>query len=453
MDKLIYESGIKIPYLYYKNNLWCQNLVHKLKRKVKDYTTGIEIEMKFYITDDKKQEILVPRFCSCDSNVKLIDQTTAGSDINIIDNITLRSSKQQEAFDWFSLNDNGILCMKPGEGKTVVSIKAISYYKKKTIILLHKDSLAEQWKKRIIQFTNFEEKDISRLTTATYKKDLNKPIIISTVQTICSMYNKFDNLLEIFKKANIGIMIADEVHGIIGPEQFSVASIQIPAKRCYGLSATPYRMNNKDIMFLHLGNIYNPVSIDKNTMEPKIVVLKIKAGVMSKSNLVKWIYYSNKFSKERYLKQLIKAKPYKAIVKGLVQQIDKSGRRMLFISDRIAILDWASEAVKNQNDVGFFIPRSGKERKNHLKRKMVYSTYGSSRDGLDEPELSCLVMSTPTSNIEQCIGRVLRTAPNKKEPIVYDIVDMECEEMVNRYEYRKRFYEQKKWKIDEKEII
>jgi superfamily II DNA or RNA helicase len=458
---LVRDSGIRVPYSFYQQNKSClEPIITRLRRKVEDYSTKEKIEMKFYIANNKKQEILLPRFCELPFHITFDDQRVIGSDIEIESNIIPRNEKQVEAINFLSNNDKGILCLNPGTGKTVIAIEMICKYKKKTIILLHKDSLAQQWVERIVQFTNLKEDDIGRLKTASYEKDLNHPIIISTVQTVCSMYDKYDDLTKIFKDANIGIMIADEVHAIIGPEQFSLASLHIPAKRTFGLSATPYRIANKDIMLLHMGQIYIPLEKVQDTMIPKITVLKFDHGVMSNPKTTKYIRWNSKtnepsdeeFSKERYLQQLSKSQKFNNIINEVVKKVEKSPRRLLFLSDRINILDNAAKAVDNKDYVGFFLPRSGKNRDAAKFKKLIFSTYGSARDGFDEPELSCLIMSTPTANIEQCVGRVVRTHPGKPEPVIIDLVDISCNEMISRYEYRKKFYDSKNWKVEEKEV-
>jgi len=115
-------------------------------------------------------------------------------------------------------------------------------------------------------------------------------------------------------------------------------------------------------------------------------------------------------------------------------------------------LDIASEVCKDKSEVGFFIPRSGKNRDEHLTRRLVFSTYGSSRDGTDKKEIDCLVLATPVSNIEQATGRAVRSSPGKDQPVIIDLVDMEDDSLMGRYHYRLGFYNRKNWNVEEKEI-
>jgi hypothetical protein len=197
-------------------------------------------------------------------------------------------------------------------------------------------------------------------------------------------------------------------------------------------------------------------------MIPKIVLIKFDHGVMkTKGN---WIFrdtsyernkngrnHKPKFDNTRYLKQLTLSKIYKEKIRLIVNQISKSDRNMLFIADRIKILDEAAKGCSNKNEVGFFIPRSGKKQKfDHLQRKMVFSTYGSSRDGTDKVSLDCLVMATISSNLEQAIGRVIRYADNKQQPVVMDFVDIGDERFIKKAKYRIAYYQSKGWPIEEK---
>ena len=46
----------------------------------------------------------------------------------------------------------GLLEIQCGEGKTVMALKIISELKKKTLVIVHKEFLLQQWKERINQF-------------------------------------------------------------------------------------------------------------------------------------------------------------------------------------------------------------------------------------------------------------------------------------------------------------
>jgi hypothetical protein len=159
-----------------------------------------------------------------------------------------------------------------------------------------------------------------------------------------------------------------------------------------------------------------------------------------------------RFDISRYMAMLTSKRndAYIPIMKKIVRQVYETGRITLLISDRIKVLDMLSGAISNKNDIGFFIPRSAEKRDSDLLKPFVFSTPGSSRDGTDRKEFDCLIMANRISNIEQAIGRICRSKPNKKEPVVFDVVDTGCDELRQSAEKRKQFYISKGWKVEEK---
>ena len=57
------------------------------------------------------------------------------------------------------------------------------------------------------------------------------------------------------------------------------------------------------------------------------------------------------------------------------------------------------------------------------KTDVILGTYQASGEGFDVPELDTLILSTPKSDIQQAVGRILRQK-NNNIPIVVDIVDL-----------------------------
>ena len=63
-------------------------------------------------------------------------------------------------------------------------------------------------------------------------------------------------------------------------------------------------------------------------------------------------------------------------------------------------------------------------------------------EGLDLPGLDTLVLTTPTKSmgrIQQRIGRIMRRAENKKEPLVVDLVDR-SKPLYYMHKKRSKFY-------------
>ena len=457
------SSSIEIPGSV-RNAFWVSHVLNSLTRTQKSYNDPDVTEtLTFY--EVKNDKIKIPRLYDLTNyGVELNYQKTEGEDIVINNVFNPRNELQVEGVKYFCENDSGILKLNPGEGKTIISIMAICKLKKKSIIFVHKDSLVSQWKERFLQASDIKEEDIGILDTSKYLDVIRKPIVIGTVQTMNSMIKKYSTLEEDFRNANFGIGIWDECHTTGGAPLFSKSIYYIPCKKCFGLSATPSRSDhNDDIIGMHLGKVVEPEG-KSDTLKPRVVMTYFDFLVMSTFR-----YYINygfpdkegnrqtyaQFDKNRYLSMLTskKQKRYIKTVHKIIDIIYKKGRNILVLCDRIKIID-ALAAGFPQEDVGFFLPRTGKDRDSHLHRKIVFSTPGSARDGTDNPELDCLILATPLGNLDQAIGRVTRMKSGKSQPIVIDIVDSGCEEMLKWGNYRKRQYEQKKqesgWMLEEK---
>lgn len=457
------SSSIEIPESD-RNTFWVSQILNQLTRTQKRYDNPDVIDtLVFY--ENRNGIIKIPRlFKINNSDIQYDTCVTDGEKININFTATLRNDLQKQAVKYMCTHDDGILKLNPGEGKTVISIASICEMKKKAIIFVHKDSLVTQWKERFLQFSDIKEEDIGILETSKYQDIIKKPIVLGTVQTMGNMIKKYPMLLEDFYKANFGIGIWDECHTTGGAQLFSRSIYYIPAKRCYGLSATPGRSDhNDDIIGMHLGKIYEPVGTS-DTLKPRIVMTYFNTGVMDKFSYFINYGFPDKngerqkfplFDKNRYM-TMLNSKKLPTYVRTLHKIIDvlyKKDRNILVLVERLKLIDSISKGFP-EKDVGYFLPRTGKERDNQLKRKLVFSTPGSARDGTDNPTLDCLVLATPVGNLDQAIGRVCRKKDGKATPIVIDIVDTGCKDMLKRAEYRKSYYLDKVknngWTFEEK---
>ena len=80
-------------------------------------------------------------------------------------------------------------------------------------------------------------------------------------------------------------------------------------------------------------------------------------------------------------------------------------------------------------------------------RDLLLATYQMASEGLDIPELDTLFLVTPRGDVEQAVGRILREAENKKEPMVIDIVDPQIPICVGLYRKRMSQYKETGSKI------
>jgi len=451
---LIRSSGLLIPLNEFRFHPSCIHVKGHLTRTFKDYNSEEStITFRFYIQSDKY--LVVPRFFPFQNYFSqffhITDKREDGKDVNIRYSIKPKDDFQEECLSWFSRNSRGILHAGTGSGKTIMAIKTICDKGKKAIIFVHKVSLVKQWYERFESFTDVVSKNnISILKSESYEKDLLKDIIITTNQTFLSLVKrKRYDFLKVLRNSGIGTLFGDEVHTTVGAPSFSLCSLYVSAKNTFGLTATPYRYDGcHDVIKYHLGEIYKP-TLQPSTMKPKIMVIFFDHRV-AYGKTEYYIYWQGKFSRSRYLNMMYKSDAYINLCLTLIRRAVNNNRYMLFLHDRIRTLEKLIDMAEiNEENVGRFY-RSAPL--NETEKPFIFATPGKCRDGIDIPPCDLLIMGNSIGNAEQAIGRIVREMKGKEQPIVIDLVDTGCEDMLNRYSSRRNLYDRESWEVEEYEF-
>jgi hypothetical protein len=130
-------------------------------------------------------------------------------------------------------------------------------------------------------------------------------------------------------------------------------------------------------------------------------------------------------------------------MRGLLSRL-KDERDLICIVERIKLIDELFNETSSSSKSKF----CGSASLDALNFKTTFATPGKCRDGIDAPQKDCVIMTSPISNIEQLTGRIIRSKPGKKTPIIIDMVDYGCWEIRGSFNSRKKFYDQKKWPIN-----
>lgn len=421
--------------IFLKNNCPFLNIVkNNLTRRVKLWD-DTEVDMKFYYEFENK-DILIPRFYPINNDV--IEDSCLGKDIEIElkENVEPINERQEKSIDYFLNNYNGVLQLDPGSGKTFCAIYTIAKYKKKAIIFSHKDKLLNQWKHEFLNFTKLEENDIGKLTSKNYKKILNKKIVLCTTQLMASLIKRnVKEFIDLYNKSEFGISFFDEAHVTAGPEAFSLASLFTNTRKVFGLSATPSRNLNNDIIEMHLGKIIKFKAFEGELLKPKINIIKWDYKINKKAQ--RYINYGGKFCLAKYYNQFPKSDVFNDVVVPIIKKSYESGRTILVVGNIIKhILDVAKRCSFPKEDVGIFI--AGADKNDILnysdindlelafkEKRVIFSTWQMARDGNNRKSLDTLICLSPCNNIIQGYGRILRHLDEKKQPIVFDFVDID----------------------------
>ena len=365
-----------------------------------------------------------------------------GDDINLVFNGTLRDY-QEPVVNKFVKHcqdakyGGGLLELYCAWGKTSASLYIITQLKKKTMVIVHKEFLMNQWIERIQQFLPGAR--IGKIQGPIIDID-DKDIVIAMLQSL-SMKEYPASVFESF-----GFTIIDEVHHI-SSEVFSNALFKIVSKYMLGLSAT---MNRKDgttpVFKMFLGDV---IYKSKRDNDRAVLVRAIEYKVDDDDfNEVKLDFRG----KPQYSTMISKLCEYNRrsefILSVLCDMLkEESNKQVMILAHNKNLLKYLHDAVAHRNiaTVGYYV---GGMKESALKqsetKKVVIATYAMASEALDIKTLTTLIMATPKTDIEQSVGRILRE--KHSSPLVVDIVDSH-DLFKNQWRKRKTFYKKENYKI------
>jgi superfamily II DNA or RNA helicase len=235
-----------------------QQLTLKEMLMVKPYVPGspVQVQKSFPAYRESDKKLYVPRYFGEELfGPAKTNKITEGEDINLKFNGTLRDYQQpvvEQFINHVKSEDTlgGLLELPCAWGKTSASLNICSQLKKKTLVIVHKEFLMNQWVERIQQF--IPEAKIGKIQGQSIDID-GKDIVLCMLQSLV-LKEYPSTLFDCF-----GFTIIDEVHHI-SSETFSNALFKIVTKYMLGLSAT---MNRKDgttkVFKMFLGKVVHKV--------------------------------------------------------------------------------------------------------------------------------------------------------------------------------------------------
>ncbi len=336
-----------------------------------------------------------------------------------------------------NFGSGGILEVPCGRGKTVMALKIISLLKKKTLILVHKEFLMNQWIERIEEF--LPNARIGKIQ-ANVCNVCDCDIVIGMIQT---MYNKVFPQ-EIYSQ--FGLTIIDEVHRI-GSEEFSKTLLKTITPYMLGISATVERKDKlTKLLYMFIGNkIYS----EERKSEDPVCVRGIEYICNdSEFNEVEMDYRGNpKFS--TMISKISDYGPRSDFIIKVIGDllIENHEAQIMILAHNRSLLTYLYEAIEHRKiaTVGYYV--GGMKQKNLQEtetRQIVLATYAMAAEALDIKTLSILIMASPKTDIIQSVGRILRIKHDN--PIVVDIVDSHPL-FQNQWKQRKRYYKKCNYRI------
>jgi len=297
------------------------------------------------------------------------------------------------------------MVMRTGGGKTVCALFIACELGVKTLVLVHKTFLLNQWLDRIRHFVPGARTSI----VSGSRKDTHGDIVVGMFQTFSRQ--------SIDIHEDIGLVIVDEAHHVAA-STFTQVMLRGSQKYTLGLSATPERKDGLDISPLtgdyvehdasHINHVPDmsrvtvyiyKYSCDMYTERPPVT----RFGTVNYSSMVGKLVGNEQ--RTRYICSLIRTITKPCLILT---------HRRSHVNDIVTILrEYELDALE-------FTPGT-REVPNSM---FVISTYQYASEGFDRKDLECLVMATPCKTTTQAIGRICRNMEKiQHEPLVLDIQD------------------------------
>lgn len=343
----------------------------------------------------------------------------------------------QKYIDHVGESGGGLLDVEPGKGKTVMALYIISKLAKKTLVVVHKSFLLNQWKERIQQF--IPSAKIGIIQGQVFDIE-GKDIVIGMLQTLCT--RKFpDEVIQQF-----GLSVYDECHHL-SAEVFCNCMVQIVTNYNLGLSGTMTRKDGLTKVFKYfIGPVVHKEKTDNNTQ----VLIKsylFEDPENDEYNEVERDFRGNPMYSRMITKLCNNSMRTSAIVNIIKHELKINyDQQIMILAHNKSLIQTLYEQIElYEPSIGYYI---GGMKEQQLKmsesKKVIIATYAMASEGLDIKTLTTLLMATPKSDVCQSVGRILRS--KHKQPVVIDIVDVH-DIFKNQYQKRKAYYKKKNYVI------
>lgn len=364
--------------------------------------------------------IILPLFCKTNRFwLDIVDRRQKGNpiDVGLADSFAPRGY-QQDGIDAAMRHGHGVLRAPCGAGKTAIGVGIIGAAKRKTLILAHTGDLVLQWKSRLAQWLPGASVGVYGMG----KKE-EGDVVIATVQTLTKM--RWTELYDWAKQ--FGVVILDEAHH--APAQtFSFVLTAIPAQLRFGLTATPERADGLT-PFLWWSFGKEIWKIDHRSLEHNGLIM------VPEFSFIDTMWKPRRESEEygRVVTEMTLDKDRNETIVDIATKCAAEGRSILILSDRVGHCEsLAEELIERGIKAAALVGKLSSKRRAVLIEAMnagelsVCTATTIADEGLDIPRLDTLIMATPSSSlgrVEQRVGRIMRPAPGKQGPLVFDLRD------------------------------
>lgn len=337
---------------------------------------------------------------------------------------------QEEAAEAMDNNWRGTINFATGLGKTLLAVHYVRRYKRKALIVCPGQSVATQFYEQLVEA--FGEKRVG------YYGGGKKKIRDITVGIAASVSKH----IEEFKQADLGLVIIDETHHTPASTFFDIAKGLSDVGKIFGLTATDYRSDGKDIM---ITGGCGPVIAKKDIVwgiqqgwlaTPCFIVREIKTGGRD--------FKDDKL--KSYKEHVLNSKIMKDRILSDAQKMMAAGKAVLILVDEVA----HGQELATQLGIPFAtgLDKDSQDYVDQLNAGKVpglVGTDGKVGEGTDTRNVDVLILANFVASkgpVIQAIGRALRKTATKSKCLILDYIPVDSTMLSRHGNKRVSFYKE-----------
>ncbi|MGF6439929.1 superfamily II DNA or RNA helicase [Paraburkholderia youngii] len=391
------------------------------------------------------RHIALPRGCLDDVMTLLRDNDIAcdirderctGEPVAVSFAGTLRDDQQAAVADLLQY-DNGILHAPTAFGKTVTAAAMIARRGVRTLVLVHRRELLDQWHERLQSFLALDARAIG--TIGGGKSKATGRIDVAMLQSVAPDGARGELL------RHYGHVIVDECHHV-SADSFEAVLKAVHARYVLGLTATPVRRDSQQpVMFMLCGPIRHAAKSPASAPQVLEVFPQRLTSVVDVTTEAP--------IQEVFARLAQDASRTHMIVTSIHEQYAR-GRNVLVLTERTDHLESLQQALEDAVQPLFVLHGrlAKKARAAQLAAldalagdtpRVVLATGRLVGEGFDHPALDTLVLAMPVAwkgTLQQYAGRLHREHAGKTGVRVIDYVDGGHPALQRMWEKRQRGY-------------
>lgn len=431
-----------------------------------------------FMYNEKERKLYIPRGVSINYVETLLN---TNSDVNYVpdpyDEVSIKLKKMprddvQRKSIAFLIGENDfkytrkysqlLLNLAPGDGKTFISVAAMTFLRMRTMVVTHMDKIKKQWYDTLINVTDLSPGYICNISGSSDIKKLLKnnnlkyKVYLVNHGTLASYAksNGWEAVSELFKHLKIGVKIFDEAH--LHFSNIIKVDLNTNTKKTIYLTATFERTNRFEARLFNIcfRNLVRFGSETVNDKEKHIIYIGALYNSHPSLSTQEYMYIPRRgFNKIRYSEYLSTSQKFFDALDYVLKYFMKHEGTIMILGSKISsieiIRDFISDNYPNRTVSLYHSKISDAEKLSALSADIICTTPQSAGTGFDLPGLRTVIMTESYSSkveAEQVSGRLRKYSDNDKTFYI-ELVDTGFKRAYEMYKQRLKVFKNKCYKV------